>query len=424
MPIEKGTIERLKSGNYRLRVTVGYNENGNPIRINKTVEVKSQRKAYAELDDWIEELEEHGYEDISTITFENFYNNMWKKEAKTILEPRTIREYSDIIDKRFLPSLKNKKMREIKPFQIKDIVLAATPLSKRSETLSRKTKKRFLNALSSVFSVARDQYRIITHNPVADVRLPKESVKKKGTPQPYSIEEVRLMLDALEEHANLKTKALVMTAFITGAREGEIAALEESDFDFTAMTVQFHQRIVLDENKKYQRRDGLKASESKTIPVPQSYLEIMEGFMAINQTARKELRIDPKHKYVFGSPDGNFELPTSLYRNWNRFIKRAGLRQIRFHDLRHTSASFLLADPTIPIKTVQELLGHKDYRTTMNIYGHALEETKRTASDRFSDFLNKWVVIYIYVFNIPAHISAHKAKIYKTKSSHKQDKTL
>lgn len=387
MAIEKGSVEKMKNGKFRLRVTVGYNENGNPKRISKIAEGNTQRKAYIELDEWIEDLEEHGYEDVSSITFGNFYEQMWKKEARTILEPRTFREYSDIINVRFLSTFKNKKLIEIKPYQIKEIILEAKPLSKRTTSLSRKTKKRFLNALSSVFNVAKNQYRIIDHNPVSDVNLPKEATKKKDTPAPYSIEEVNLMLKALDEFASLKTKALVYTAFFTGAREGEIAAVEESDFDFEANTIFFHQRIVLDEDKKYHRRDGLKASESKLIPVPQNYLDLMKEFMAINKEARKKLNIDPEHKYVFGSPEGNFELPTSLYRNWNRFAKKAGLRVIRFHDLRHTSASFLLADPNIPIKTVQELLGHKDYRTTMNIYGHALEETKRTASDRFSNLL-------------------------------------
>lgn len=384
MAIEKGTVEKLPSGNFRLRVTVGYNENGNPIRLNKTIDTKNRRKAYIELDSWIEQIEEHGYEDISTITFENFYENMWKKEARSMLEPRTLREYSDIIEKRFLPSLKTKKMVEIKPYQIKEIVIAAKSFRKDKDSISRKTKKRFLNALSSVFNVAKDQYRIINHNPVSDVRLPKETSLKSETPKPYSIEEVNKMFLALEEHASDKTKALVLTAFFTGAREGEIAAVEEQDFDFANNTVCFHQRVVLDENKKYQRRDGLKASDSKTIPVPESYMNYMKQFMLQNQNARVKLDIDPEHKYIFGSPEGSFELPTSLYRNWKRFIKRAQLRDIRFHDIRHTSASYLLADANIPIKAVQEILGHKDYRTTMNIYGHALEESKRAASDRFS----------------------------------------
>lgn len=386
MAIEKGTVEK-RGDKFRLRVTVGYNENGNPIRLNKIAEATTIRKAYVELDDWIEELEENGYVDVSSITFGNFYENMWKKEARSLIEPRTLREYSDSIDTRFLPAFKDKKMREIKPYQIKQIIMDAKPLKKEGE-LSRKTKKRFLNALSSVFNVARDQYRIIDRNPVADVRLPKEVAKKESRPEPYSLTEIDQLMKALEEHGSLKNKALIMTAFITGARAGEIAAVEETDFDFEKKTVYYHQRITLNENKDYERRDGLKASASKTIPVPDNYLKLMREFMTINQEARLKLDIDPEHKYVFGSPDGHYELPTSLYRNWVRFAKRNNLRPIRFHDLRHTSASFLLADPNVPIKAVQELLGHKDYRTTVNIYGHALEETKRAASDRFSGFLN------------------------------------
>lgn len=392
MAIEKGTVEKLASGKFRLRVTVGYNEKGNPIRLSKLAESSKQRKAYAELDEWIEDLEEHGYEDVSSTTFGNFYEDMWKKEARTILEPRTVREYSQIIEDRFLPTFKDKKLVEIKPYQIKEIILAVKPLKKGVTSLSRKTKKRYLNALSSVFNVAKDLYRIVDHNPVKDVRLPKETQiereSRKGTPAPYSVEEVKTMLVALDKYASDKTKALVLTAFFTGAREGEIAALEETDIDFTSRTIHFHQRIVLNEDKKFERRDGLKASDSKVVPVPDGYLEIMQDFIAINQVARKKLNVDPEHKYVFGSVDGQFELPTSLYRNWTRFTKRAGLRKIRFHDLRHTSASYLLAEADIPIKAVQELLGHKDYRTTVNIYGHALEETKRTASDHFSTLLD------------------------------------
>ncbi|MGX7136491.1 tyrosine-type recombinase/integrase [Enterococcus silesiacus] len=99
--------------------------------------------------------------------------------------------------------------------------------------------------------------------------------------------------------------------------------------------------------------------------------------------------MDPKHKYIFGSVDGNFERQTSLYRNFRRFLEKNELRLIRFHDLRHTTASFLLSDPNITIKTVQEHLGHQDYRTTANIYSHALEESKKAASCKFGSLLNK-----------------------------------
>ena len=119
MAIEKGSVEKLKSGSFRLRVTIGYNEKGNPIRLDKISEAATLRKAYVELDEWIEDLEEHGYEDFSTITFGAFYEDIWQSKIKSQLEPRTYADYRTIIDQRFLPTLKGKTLREIKPYMIR-----------------------------------------------------------------------------------------------------------------------------------------------------------------------------------------------------------------------------------------------------------------------------------------------------------------
>jgi len=154
-----------------------------------------------------------------------------------------------------------------------------------------------------------------------------------------------LLLKTINEHASLKTKALILTAFITGARQGEIAALEEKHIDFIDRAITFNQRITKGADGNYKRADGLKSDISKTIPVPDSYLDVIRNFMLINKKARIALGVDPNHKYIFGSPEGKFELPTSLYRNWMRFAKKHNLREIRFHDLRHTSASYFAKQP-------------------------------------------------------------------------------
>lgn len=165
------------------------------------------------------------------------------------------------------------------------------------------------------------------------------------------------------------------------------AALEEKHFDFKNNKLRFEQRIVLND-KSYTRVDGLKVGDQRILEVSGDYLEFMYNYRQTNVKAREQLNIDPNHKYIFGSVDGNFERPTSLYRNFRRFLEKNELRLIRFHDLRHTTASFLLSDPNITFKTVQEHPGHQDYRTTVNIYSHALEESKKAASDKFGSLLN------------------------------------
>lgn len=190
----------------------------------------------------------------------------------------------------------------------------------------------------------------------------------------------------------MKTKALIYTAFITDARLAEIAALEETDIDYTNKKVRFHQRIVrvgepkIDE-VQWQRMDGLKNGDKKTLTVPTKYLEVMQEYAAQKKQERKKLNANPTHKYFFGYPDGSFQIPTSLSRRWSRWAKQVGLRHIRFHDIRHTTASFLVANPEVPFKVIQERLGHMNYQTTINIYASALEESDRQASNIFKSVI-------------------------------------
>ncbi|MDN6664897.1 MAG: site-specific integrase [Tetragenococcus koreensis] len=394
----EGTVEHRGGNNYRLRVTVGYNKSGNPIRTSKTVAASSVRKAYIALDNWIEELKEHGYKDISNITFGSFYEDVWKKEAPSLLEKRGYSDYVAHIELRFLVPFENVRLQEIKPYMIRKIVDKAKRLDGQEGELSKSTKKKMLNAVSSVFNLAKKDYRLITTNPVDDVELSRignksQKAKKKQVDEPYSLKEIDLFLKAVSKPTTpLKTKALLYTAFITGARAGEMAAFEEDDIDFINKKVTFHQRIISyteDGKQKWMRTDGLKSSDENIISVPDDYLDLMSEYIAVMRQARNELQVTTNHRYIFGGVDGSFDLPTSISRHWRRFAEREGLRVIRFHDLRHTSASFLIANPEIPIKVVQERLGHKDYRTTMNMYVSALEESDRLASDVFGTALNK-----------------------------------
>ncbi|MGM0239905.1 tyrosine-type recombinase/integrase [Enterococcus sp. AZ103] len=391
MAIEKGTVEKLPSGKFRLRVTVGYNEKGNPKRLSKTISAASIRKAYVELDEWIEDLEEHGYEDMSSITFEYFFENMWKKQAKLLMEARTFNDYKTTVETRVLPVFGSKKLTEIKPFEIRDFILSQKKIKQPDEELSRESKKRILSALSSVFNIALYEYRLIKENPCTGLRLPKKQKAdriKKGVQQPYSLEELHNLFEKLENET-LHVKTVILTAFVTGAREGEIAALEVKHFLFDTNQVKFEQRIIKIPGKTSERYDGLKNGTELIVDVPTYYLEIIQQYIQERIEQRKQLNLaQPKHDYLFGHIDGKPINPSALYGVWRHFVKRADLRMIRFHDLRHTAASFLVANPAIPDKTVQEHLGHSDYRTTMNMYVHSIQESKKTLVDAVEDMIN------------------------------------
>lgn len=78
---------------------------------------------------------------------------------------------------------------------------------------------------------------------------------------------------------------------------------------------------------------------------------------------------------VFTSMDGSYINPRELLRRFQSLLEKAGLEKKRFHNLGHTFASFLLNENENP-KVIQELLGHANIITTMDIYSHVLDETK------------------------------------------------
>lgn len=93
--------------------------------------------------------------------------------------------------------------------------------------------------------------------------------------------------------------------------------------------------------------------------------------------------------FVFSRPDGKPLSGDSLYhRDFQRILKRAGLRQIRIHDLRHTFASILI-NAGHNLKYIQNQMGHAKIEITSNLYGHLLKETLEGTAQKTEDFVFK-----------------------------------
>lgn len=91
--------------------------------------------------------------------------------------------------------------------------------------------------------------------------------------------------------------------------------------------------------------------------------------------------------FMFTTADGEALDGNAVYRHFLSVAKRAGLPRIRFHSLRHTAASLLLAQGTHP-RVVMELLGHSTIALTMNTYSHVIPSLEREAADRMNAVLS------------------------------------
>ncbi|GLV56346.1 site-specific integrase [Dictyobacter sp. S3.2.2.5] len=177
---------------------------------------------------------------------------------------------------------------------------------------------------------------------------------------------------------------LLTLAIATGMRRGEMLGLKWGDIDMDSKTV-FITRTVsyltVDGQTKYIETPPKTDYSKRRIQIPDFVMAEIQK-QKVRQ-AEQRLKAGPgweARDLVFSNAFGSYFNPRSVSRYFELALKKAGLEHIRFHDLRHSAASILMAMNVHP-KVVQELLGHSSISITMNIYSHTDPSLQRQAMD-------------------------------------------
>jgi len=212
---------------------------------------------------------------------------------------------------------------------------------KRRQTVKPSTVNRELALLKHMCTKAAE-WGYLKMNPLKSVKFLKEP---PGRLRYLTYEE----MDALINACSLHLRPIVMVALHTGMRKGEVLSLTWQDIDLGARTIAVRHT---------------KNNETKVVP--------------INQTLYEELQRLPRHlhsAYIFCNAQG--EPYDEVKRSFKTACRKAGIKDFRFHDLRHTFASHLMMN-SVNLKAVQHLLGHKDIRMTLR-YSHLSREHLQAA---------------------------------------------
>jgi integrase len=251
---------------------------------------------------------------------------------------------SDVsICKVLVRSFKGKALRQINPADVEAFKqqLLNTP-TKHGNKRSQASVNNPLRVLSKILSLAVDA-ELIPSNPCFRVRKFRPNNRRLRV---LSIEEEGRLFSQLKENDLLKR--IILVALNTGLRRGEIFNLQWEDVDFS--------------------RDRLIVRKTKTS---------IERFVPINTTMRELLHsIRQQTGHVFPSPRTGRKL-FDLKKSFRKAVDDAGIKNFRFHDLRHTFAT-RLSDNGVDVVVLQRILGHSDVRTTM-IYTHAADEAMHIA---------------------------------------------
>jgi integrase len=222
--------------------------------------------------------------------------------------------------------------------------------------------------------------RRIPYNVATLVEIPRA---EKPHITPLTPEQARALLAAVQGDP---LEALYRVALSLGLRRGEVLALRWEDIDFKRK--ELHVTGSVRRTGGVLRRRATKTESSRrALPVPTLLLEILQR----HRQQQDQARAHPdwrEHDLVFPSSVGTFMEPGNLNRRFKAVLKRAGLpTTMRFHDLRHSCATLLLAQG-VPLVVVRDMLGHSQISTTADIYGHVLPETHRQAADDLDRLLN------------------------------------
>ncbi len=214
---------------------------------------------------------------------------------------------------------------------------------------------------------------IIQRNPASIVPLPKqEKQEQKGVF--LNVDEANKMLQAFRGH---ELQALVYTTLFYGWRRSEVLGLKWGAVDFENDTLKIQHTVV--KNRTIVAKDTTKSVTSRrTYPLLPEVKNLLLELKA-KQEEYKKLFGDEyiSSDYIFVWEDGKQYRPDYITRGFQRVLKNHGLPKMRFHDLRHSTASILF-DKGWTLKDIQEWLGHADIEITGNIYTHISNLRKTT----------------------------------------------
>ena len=306
----------------------------------------------------------------------------WLAAVRPEVSPKTVERYGEVVEHYLIPALGSLHLVKLAPADIQAAYAgwaAGGRRDGRTGALAPRTRQHHHRILSAALGRALEQ-QLIARNPcdVFKKRLPK--VERRDMTTLTAVQAVAL-LDAVR-HSHIYPAVLL--ALHTGMRRGEILALRWRNVDFDRAVL----RVVesLEQTKTALRFKEPKTGKARAITLAAGAVDELRRLKREQAEALLMLGVrQDGDTLVCARRDGEPLQPQSLTHEFPRFLGRVtGLPRIRFHDLRHTHATLLLAAGEHP-KVAQERLGHSTIVTTLDLYSHVTQTMQEQAAARLDD---------------------------------------
>jgi integrase len=300
-------------------------------------------------------------------TVEQFMTRWLLDVARLSLRPRSYERYAGLTNRYLIPELGKKKLSRLSAQDI------ASLYADRMDAGASPASVHYLHAVLHSALEQAVAWRLIAVNPSSKIKKPR---KTKTEIRPFTPQQVQALTAGI---AGKESEVLIVVALRTGMRLGELAGLRWSDLDEAGAVL--HVRRELYRHKGRWMVDEPKTAKMRGIAVTAATAAMLRGY----RLARAEALLRIGHRLtdddlIFTGPDGQpLDWEHFTERRFRPLLASLGLPARRFHDIRHTYATLMLA-AGVNAKVVSEALGHTTVEMTLNTYSHVLPTMQADAA--------------------------------------------
>ncbi len=341
--------------------------------------IRKTAKTLKEVQEWNLEMSNQinaglTYESTQTTT-QDFLMG-WLESKKTSLRTSTWTHYEGVIRRHVIPAVGAIKIRDLTPQHIERLY---NRLHKNGVGIP--TIDKIHTALHSALAHAT-KTGLISRNPISP------TIRPKAPPQEMKFlddNQVHTLLISLMGH---RWEALFHLAVVSGMRQMEILGLKWSDLDWDNKIIQVDRQLSRKQNSGDVQFAPLKTKFSiRQVDLGDRSIQMLSKHLAQQQVARENAGDKwVENDLIFTNTTGSPIHYRNLLRDFKIILKRAGLPEIRFHDLRHTAASLMLNNGVAPL-VASRRLGHARPSITLDIYGHLIPNKQAETAELMDELV-------------------------------------
>jgi len=372
-PNGDGMIRQLDSGLREGRIVVGHKKDGSPIF--RYAYGRNQKEFMQNLLDL-----KNRYRDVHLTEESNMNLSDWIEKWLTEYMPERVRAstlsgYAQDLNTYVKPRLGHKKLSRITTNDIQKMYTELKTNGRIKEhpvhgyALADNTIIRIHTTLHGAMETAT-QLHLIPSNPVIGTKVPKRRKKKLQVLNDTQLDRLMKAIESDEEWGDF-----FLLELTTGPRRGEICGFKWDDFDEESNRLKINRSISYRKGGElYEDKPKTEESE-RTLTLPEMTAEMLKRRKRISQ-------------WIFPNPLNPDKpvSPAAAYRRAKKLLKKAGLPNISFHDLRHTFATVAVANG-VDAKTLASILGHTNPSFSLDTYTHVTTDMQQRASEIVGDFI-------------------------------------